>query len=654
MLVSANRVTKVYGSKDLLLEVNFQVNPGEKVGLIGPNGTGKSTLLKMILGTVEPDRGELYRAKHIRIGYLPQNVMSFSGKTVLEQVLDVAEEIKWIQEELDKLNMELSQAKTENREKLALRLDQLLERYRHLGGYQLKSRAEKILIGLGFKEHDFSRPIETLSGGWMMRVALARILLSDADLLLLDEPTNHLDVEALRWLEGFLKGLDAAVLVVSHDRRFLNRVVEKIMEIEGGRVLSYKGNFDNYREQRKKLDEQRLAAYRLQQEKLKQMERFIERNRARKDRARQVQSRLKALEKMEILEPPRHPQEVRLRLQEVGVSAKVPLELRDVWFSYGEKPVFQGVSLVLQRGERVAVVGPNGCGKTTLLKIMAGELTPSKGVRRLGQGVKIGYFAQDQMQQLNPQKTVLEELMDTVAHPNRGELRNVLALFHFRGDDVFKKVGVLSGGEQARLLLCKVVLGGANLLILDEPTNHLDISSREALEEALIGYEGTICFVTHDREMMEKVATHVLAVGPQQLDFIQGSSRNYESMMEVEKKEVLDGNSKGQKHPRREKEKRRVEAEWRNRFFRLRFPLEKEIERLEEKVERATSRIEQIQEEMANPELYRNGERVKELHAEMARLRADIRKWTEKWEELQLQLEALREEMQRSFPGCES
>ncbi len=648
MLVCANRITKFYGQKDILLDASFHINPGEKIGLVGPNGAGKTTFLKLVLGEVEPDRGEIHRARHVRIGYLPQHVLSLRGKTVMEEVLDVAQEVKWIQEEIEKLNDEISQASGEIRERLALRLGQLLERYQHLGGYGLKSRAEKILVGLGFKEEDFSRPVESLSGGWIMRVALARLLLSDADLLLLDEPTNHLDIEALRWLEGFLQEVEAAVVVVSHDRRFLNKVVSRILEIDGGQLLSYKGNFNNYREEKRRRTEQRWAAYKLQQERLKQLERFIERNRARKDRARQVQSRLKALEKLEIIEPPREPNELRLRLPEIQPLPRIPLELHDLWFSYGERPVFRGVSLVLEKGERLAVVGPNGSGKSTLLKIMAGELSPQRGLRKVGHGVKIDLFAQDQLQQLNPDKTVLEELMDSVVHPHQGELRNFLALFHFRGDDVFKRVGVLSGGEQARLLLCKVLLGGANLLLLDEPTNHLDISSREALEEALVGFGGTLVLVTHDREMMGRVATRVLEVGGERVQLFLGPYGEFEAHRGKRERDLASRVEKSQGQVRKDKERKRLEAEWRNRLFRLRVPLEQEIESLEEQVEKATSRIEEIQEEMANPEVYRDGERVRGLKREMAELRANVQTWTQRWEELQLELEALKKGVARS------
>lgn len=648
MLIGANQVTKFYGKQDVIRRASFTLSQGEKVGLVGPNGSGKTTLIRLILGELEPDEGEIHRARHIRIGYLPQEVMDLKGKTVVEQVLDVAQEARWLEGEIRRLQEELEELPPGQREEGASKLAQLLERYQYLGGYDLKARAEKILMGLGFREEDFRRPVESLSGGWMMRVALARLLLSDADLILLDEPTNHLDLEALKWLEEFLAAWPNGILVVSHDRSFLNKVVTRILEIDQGEVTSYHGNFDRYREEKRKRLEQRWAAYRVQQERIKQIERFIERNRARKDRARQVQSRLKTLSKMEIIEPPREPGELRWRLPDAPPCGRIVVELEDVWFGYGTGYVLKDVRLVLQRGDKIAVVGPNGCGKSTLLKLLAGELSPLKGYRKVGYGVKIAYFSQHQIQGLNPQKTVLEELMDCASHPHQGELRGLLGSMGFRGDAVFKKVSVLSGGEQSRLLLCKILLSGANLLLFDEPTNHLDIPSREVLEAALAQYEGTICLVTHDRRLIDRVASHVVALGPERLELFHGNYSDYEA---------LKRNKEGPEEPHREiarkpakssrKVQKRLEAEWRNRLYRMRLPLEQEVQELELKVDEATRRIEEIQKEMGNPELYKSRERVVELQGELARLKANIKEWTERWEELQLKLERLDES--RSF-----
>lgn len=652
MLIAANQITKFYGQQDLVRRASLHIHPGEKVGLVGPNGSGKSTLLRMLLGEVEPDQGEIHRARHMRIGYLPQDVLSLKGRRIIDQVLDVAEEARWVEREIRAVELELEATPEAEREELALRLSQLLERFQHLGGYDLRSRAEKILMGLGFREEDFHRLTDTLSGGWMMRVALARILLSDPDLLLLDEPTNHLDLEALRWLEEFLAQMQAALLVVSHDRAFLNRVVSRILEIEAGEVVSYTGNFDAYRLEKERRVEQRWAAFRTQQGQLRQIERFIERNRARKDRARQVQSRIKAMAKMERVEPPRKPIELNFRFSLAPPSGRIVVELEGVSVGFEGRLLFQDASLVIEKGTRMAILGPNGSGKSTLLRILAGELTPERGIRKTGHGVKIAYFAQHQMDQLHPEKTVLQELMDAASHPHQGELRDLLGAFHFRGDTVFKRVSVLSGGEKSRLLLCKVLLAGANVLLLDEPTNHLDISSREVLEQALRDFQGTLCLVTHDRELMNRVANHVLVMRPRGWELFPGNYNDYKTIWA--KRRIQSPRSQLPSRPhrptRKDKEQKRLEAEWRNRFSRLRAPIEAEIQRLEREVQAATERLDEIQREMGNPELYRSPERVRKLQSEFAKLRAEVKGWTERWGELHIELEEIENRMAAEKP----
>lgn len=651
MLIAANRVTKYYGKQDLIRRANLHIHSGEKVGLVGANGSGKSTLLRILLGQVEPDEGEVHRARHVRVGYLPQDVFSLKGATVLDHVMDVAEEARWVERELREVESELESTPEGQRQELAVRMAQLLERFHHLGGYDLRPRAEKILVGLGFNEEDFHRPVETLSGGWMMRVALARILLGDPDLLLLDEPTNHLDLEALSWLEEFLVGMQASLLVISHDRAFLNRVVSRILEIEDAQIISYAGNFDFYKQEKERRLQQRWAAFRTQQEQLRQMERFIERNRARKDRARQVQSRLKAMAKMQRVEPPKRPDEIKFRFSPAHGSGRILMELEGVRVELGGKPLFNNASLVLERGMAMAVLGPNGSGKTTLLRVLAGELTPRRGTRRLGHGVKVAYFAQDQMEQLHPEKTVLEELMDCTHHPHQGELRDLLGAFHFRGDSVFKRISMLSGGEKSRLLLCRVLLSGANLLLLDEPTNHLDISSREVLERALMDFQGTICLVTHDRELMNRVANYLLVMRPGGWELFHGNYHDYQRIwVRRAVQPATQSPQQAARATRKDKEQRRLEAEWRNRFFKLRAPLKEEIARLEDQVERATQRMDQIQWELSEPQLYKFGEKVRALQEEFLGLRSQVQQWTARWEELNWELERMEQDMAEQRP----
>jgi ATP-binding cassette subfamily F protein 3 len=651
MLIAANQITKFYGRQDLFKGASFHVNFGEKVGLVGPNGCGKSTLVRMLLGEVSPDQGEIYQARHVRMGYLPQDILVFRGRTVLEQVMEVAQATRGVEAEMRAVEGELDTATGPAREELAARLAHLLEQYAHLGGYDLRPRAEKILMGLGFLPQDMERPVDTLSGGWIMRVALARLLLSDPDLLLLDEPTNHLDLDSLRWLEQYLCQAPSAVLVISHDRAFLNKVVHRIVEIEDKGVTSYVGNYDAFRKEKARREEQRWAAYRTQQEQLRQVERFVERNRSRKDRARQVQSRLRALEKMERIEPPVRVEDLRFCFPVPPPTGRVVLELEDIVHGYDGRPLYEGASLLLQRGDRVAFLGPNGSGKSTLLRILAGQTTPLRGTRRVGHGVKLAYFAQHQMDQLQPDKSVLEELADSAARVQQGELRDLLGAFQFRGDDVFKKVRVLSGGEKSRLLLCKILLAGANLLLLDEPTNHLDIGAREVLETAMNAFRGTLCLVTHDRRLMTAVATHILALRPGGWDLLPGTYDDYEKVwMKSSSPDGAVPPEVSDRAPRRDKEQKRLEAEWRNRFFRLRAPLEEAIAAIEARVDEATCRLKEMEAEMASPELYRTPDRARALHEAYRRLKGDVGGWTSEWEELHLRMERLEAQMNLERP----
>jgi ATP-binding cassette subfamily F protein 3 len=653
MLVSLHQVRKFYGKQDLFDRVDLQIREGEKIGLVGANGSGKSTLIRMILGEVSPDGGEIHRARSLRMGHLPQDVLSLRGGTVLDKVLEVASEMKAMEAEIRALEEALSSCgKEEEREEMAKRLAHLEERFRLLGGYELRPKAQKILMGLGFEERDFARPVETLSGGWAMRAAMARLLLVEPDLLLLDEPTNHLDLEALRWLEGYLTEVPSAVLVVSHDRTFLNKVVERIVEVEEGKLFSYRGGFDAYRQQKEKRLEQQWAAYRVQLEKIRQMERFIERNRARKDRARQVQSRIRALQKMERVEPPRSHRDLKFRFPPAPPSGRLVVHLERITFGYGEAPLYQEATLHLHRGDRVAILGPNGSGKSTLLRLLAGQLTPERGGRRLGHGVRVAYFAQHQMDLLHPEKTVLEELMDSSPQLHQGELRNLLGAFQFRGDAVFKKVRVLSGGERSRLLLCRILLEGGNLLLLDEPTNHLDIDSREVLEEALRKFDGTLCLVTHDRRLINRVANRILVMRPGGWELFPGTYEDYERIWRRRpQEETAEEEDLGRKAPKKDRIQRRLEAEWRNRFYRLRAPLEAEIARIEQDVEEVTARLDEIREQMAAPDLYASPERVLRIRMEHDRLKQQLEELTRRWEERSLELEELKERMERERPS---
>ncbi|MGW8224053.1 MAG: ABC-F family ATP-binding cassette domain-containing protein, partial [Syntrophobacteria bacterium] len=522
---------KSFAKQDILLDCSFQVNAGERVGIIGANGSGKSTVFKLLLGLEHPDQGQISRPKNLRLGYLPQDVLHFHGKTVLNQVMEVAKEVQTIEAELsllaDQLEKPLPEAELTA---AAQRQSRLLEEYHRLGGYDLEARARKVLAGLGFTEKDMDRRVEEMSGGWAMRVALARILLAEPDLILLDEPTNHLDLDSLVWLEEYLVQITSSLMLVSHDRVFLDRVVHRLLELEQGRLTSYPGNFERYLEEKEKRLQSQWAAYRHQQEQIRQIKRFIDRNRARKDRAKQVQGRLKMLDKMELIEPPTSPDRFTFTFPPPSRAAKIVLELKKASKGYGDQPVVSDIDLTIQRGDRLALIGPNGAGKTTLVRLMAGVLTPDSGELALGSGVRIAYFAQQQLELLNPQQTVLESLQSVAGDLGQGRLRNLLGGFLFRNDEVDKLVSVLSGGERSRLLLCQILVQQANFLLLDEPNNHLDIQGRRVLEKALEIYEGAICLVSHDRHLINAIANKVLVLANGRVEMFHGNYNDYQEV----------------------------------------------------------------------------------------------------------------------------
>ncbi|MGB6379886.1 MAG: ABC-F family ATP-binding cassette domain-containing protein [Syntrophobacteria bacterium] len=530
-MISFYNVSKSFAKQDILLDCSFQVNAGERVGIIGANGSGKSTVFKLLLGLEHPDQGQISRPKNLRLGYLPQDVLHFHGKTVLEQVIDVAEEVQTIEAELSLLTDQLEQPLPEAElTAAAQRQSRLLEEYQRLGGYDLEARARKVLAGLGFTEKDMDRRVEEMSGGWAMRVALSRILLAEPDLILLDEPTNHLDLDSLVWLEEYLVQITSSLMLISHDRIFLDRVVHRLLELENGRLTSYPGNFQRYLEEKEKRLQSQWAAYRHQQEQIRQIKRFIDRNRARKDRAKQVQGRLKMLDKMELIEPPTSADRFSFTFPPPSRAAKIVLELKKASKGYGDQPVVSDIDLTIQRGDRFALIGLNGAGKTTLVRLMAGVLTLDSGELVLGSGVSIAYFAQQQLELLNPQQTVLESLQSVAGDMGQGRLRNLLGGFLFRNDEVDKLVSVLSGGERSRLLLCQILVQQANFLLLDEPNNHLDIQGRRVLEKALDIYEGAICLVSHDRHLINAIANKVLVLSNGRLEMFHG---NYDDYQEV-------------------------------------------------------------------------------------------------------------------------
>jgi ATP-binding cassette subfamily F protein 3 len=653
-MISFDKVSKSFAKQDILQDCSFQVNAGERVGLIGANGSGKSTIFRLLMGFEHPDQGQIIQPKNLRLGYLPQDVLQFRGKTVLDQVMDVAEEVQGIETELSLMTSLLEKPLPESElAKTAARQSRLLEEYERLGGYNLEARARKLLAGLGFSNADMERQVEEMSGGWAMRVALARILLAEPDIMLLDEPTNHLDLDSLVWLEQYLVQTPASLMLVSHDRVFLDHVVHRLLEVENGQITSYSGDFQHYLEEKEKQIQSQWSAYNHQQEQIRQIKRFIDRNRARKDRARQVQSRIKMLEKMDRLQPPRSPDRFSFSFPPPSRAPQVVLQLHNVSKSYGEDQVFSDVNVTLQRDDRVALLGPNGTGKTTLVKLMAGALDPDRGRRSIGSGVHIAYFAQQQLELLNPQQTVLESLSSMAGDMGQGQLRNLLGSFLFRNEEVNKKVSVLSGGERSRLLLCQILAQQANFLLLDEPNNHLDIQGRRVLEQALQAYKGAICLVSHDRHLINGVANKVLLITDRRAEIFPGNYHDFQAIWkqrlpgpEPDVEAPLDRNGTAVVS-KKNKEQKRFEAQWRNELSRMKAPLAQHMENLEQTIERITSRLEELNHLLSQPHTYENGSDIGEVNREYAELKNSLEEHTRQWEEAAMELAALEESFRR-------
>ena len=513
MIAFAN-VHKQYGKQILFTGVSFQIDPGQKVGLVGPNGSGKSTLFRLLEGSEGPDRGNVERPRRLTIGVFRQDVGDWRGRTVLEQVVVGAGEVGELAKELAELEPKLSEPNAPDFDQILHRYGDVQERFAALGGYDLDARAAAILAGLGLNPEQIEGDVGALSGGWKMRVALAQVLLMQPDVMLLDEPTNHLDIESILWLEQFLRDTPKTVVMTCHDRDVMNRVVGRIVEIDAGKVRTFSGNYDFYEQQRAEAAARHEAEFKSQQALLAKEERFIERFKGQPSKSSAVQSRARMLDKIERVEAPRKVVEKRFKFPAVSRSGERVLEAVDVCKAWGDKRVHDGLDLLVQRGERLAVMGENGSGKSTLLNLLAGVAEPDSGRIQVGASVTMAWFAQQHADNLSGRGSVLDQLEDRFPMAGQGTLRQLAGAFSFRGDDVDKPVSVLSGGEKTRLALAMMLFAQPNLLILDEPTNHLDLDTKRALLDALLGFEGTIVFVSHDRVFLRALATRVLELRP--------------------------------------------------------------------------------------------------------------------------------------------
>ena len=513
-MISFSRISKQYGRQILFVDASFQLNPGEKVGLVGPNGSGKTTLFRMIVGEEQPDEGEVSVPRRQTVGYFRQDVEEMSGRSVLDEAIAGSGRVGDLHHELESLQHAMADpSRADEMTAILARFGEVQEEYDHLGGYALESQAREVLAGLGFDDDQIDGDVGALSGGWKMRVAMARVLLGRPDILLMDEPTNHLDIESIVWLESFLKALPGALLMTSHDREFMNRLVTKVAEIDSGEITFYSGNYDFYERERSIRETNREAAYARQQAMLAKEQRFIDRFSTHAAKAAQVQSRLKALDKIEKIELPRRRAVVKFDFRQPPRSGDQVAILQNVRKAYGKRVVYDGLNLIVRRGERWCVMGKNGAGKSTLLKMVAGTVSPDSGDIRLGASLKVGYFAQQALDLLDPELTIEEQLRNDFPEESIGALRSLAGAFQFSGEDVDKPIRALSGGEKTRLVMARMLLYPPNFLILDEPTNHLDLATKEMLIEALKDFDGTMLFVSHDREFLRGLSNRVLELG---------------------------------------------------------------------------------------------------------------------------------------------
>jgi ATPase subunit of ABC transporter with duplicated ATPase domains len=513
-MISFSNIQKQYGKQLIFVDASFQLNPGEKVGLVGPNGAGKTTLFRMATGEESPDDGEVSVPKKLTIGYFRQDVEEMEGRSVLDEAIAGSGRIGDLHHELEALQQAMEDPlRAGELDKVLARFGEVQEEYEHLGGYTLEAQAREVLHGLGFKDDQIDGDVGALSGGWKMRVALARVLLGRPDVLLMDEPTNHLDIESIIWLEQFLKGFAGTLLMTSHDREFMNRIVTKIAEIDSGEIVVYSGNYDFYERERAIREANQQAAFSRQQSMLAKEQRFIERFKTHAARAAQVQSRIKALDKIEKIELPKKRHVVKFDFREPPRSGDQVAVVENLTKSYGARVIYDGFNLNIRRGERWAVMGRNGAGKSTLLKMIAGATDPDAGSVHLGASLNMGYFSQQSLDVLNADLTVIEQLQDDFPQEGLGALRTLAGAFQFSGDDVDKKIRALSGGEKSRLVIARMLFNPPNFLVLDEPTNHLDLATKEMLVEALKGFEGTMIFVSHDRMFLRGLSSRVLELG---------------------------------------------------------------------------------------------------------------------------------------------
>ena len=651
-MLSVNHLDIRYGRKHLFNNVSVVVYPGDRIGLVGVNGTGKSTLMKIMAGETASDDGVVQRSRHFSVAYLPQESGALmSERSLYREAESSFSEVLALQQEFDELNQQISRTPAERAEfqELLERQGEIQHRLDNSDVYTIRSRVEKVLHGLGFRTEDFQAPVSSFSGGWVMRLLLAKMLLAAPSLLLLDEPTNHLDLESLTWVESFLQSHNGALVIISHDRTFLDRTTNQTWELSLGNLTAYKGNYSRYvveKEERRQIEK---AAYQNQQAQIRQTMRFVERFKAKATKARQAQSKLKQLDKIERIELAEDERQIRFSFPPAPQSGRDVLMVDGLCKSYGGKQVFSRVGFHLERGDKVAVVGVNGAGKSTLMRILAGQIEPDAGALRFGTGVKPTYFGQHQAQELPLDYTVLETLSHAAEDMTITRMRSLLGAFLFRGDDVEKKVSVLSGGEKSRLALARMIATPANCMLLDEPTNHLDMSSQEVLQEAMRQYDGTIIVVSHNRYFLDCFVNKVIEVKAGVVTVYEGNVAEYlykqEQIVRRQAEqnaaagaaaEVVDESSQDSR-----KERRRQEAQRRQERQRLAGSWLKKLKEAEEKVEAFEGQKVELEALMADPQLYQDQQSWNKVSSDYDNCTRRLQRWLECWEEAQVKIDEI-------------
>lgn len=670
-----------FGGKFLFRDVTATVRPGDRMGLVGPNGAGKTTLLRIIAGVYEPESGSVNMPTGYQVGYLPQEPTLDSAaqqRTLIAEAMRAREDLIDIEEALAEVQLEMEDPKQDHTSdayfQVIDRFGVLHHQFEDLGGFELESDAKKILAGLGFRESDFTKTLATFSGGWQMRLMLAKLLIARNDALLLDEPTNHLDLESMLWLENFLKAFEGTIIMVSHDRAFLNLVCNRTAEIENGKIEVYPGNYEYYERTKAEREAQLMAASANIEARRKELERFVERFRYSATKARQAQSRVKMLERMERIELSSHGKSVHFSFPAAPPSGRMVFEIENGAKSYdGIRDIFSGVDLRIERGDRVAFLGRNGEGKTTMGKILAGQELLTGGTLTYGHNVTLGYYAQHQAEALKPDITVLETLESVTraqlfhgqnaasqksgsAPRSMAQIRTLLGAFLFQGDDVFKPVRVLSGGEKSRLALAKMLLEPVNTLILDEPTNHLDVQSKEVVKEALLQFEGTIIVISHDRDFLEDLTDHLITFGdghvkeyPKPIEIYLEELRSTE-LASIRAKRATPSPAKPDPKQKTqvpvatnhsEEQRKRIEAEERNKKYKQEKPLRDKISRLEKQIERLEKEKTSMEDAMYDPDYYSDADRVKSNAARIIEIKGELDKLIFEWEGMSEKLGSL-------------